>query len=119
MLLEEFYKYNGQDDSVLTEAVYLGTLHSWLIYNDFVIYENIMKYFEEKEEYMICDGIHRALSKIDDVMAERFKDAEKIKETEGEVVYSHEEHQRVSRLVFEDIIKEIYERKAEHAKKDN
>lgn len=119
MLLEEFYKYNGQDDSVLTEAVYLGTLHSWLIYNDFVIYENIIKYFEEKEEYMVCEGIHRALSKIDDVMAERFKDAEKIRETDDEVVYSHEEHQRVSRLVFEDIIKEIYEKQVSKRKENS
>jgi hypothetical protein len=45
-------------------------------------------------------------------MAERFKDAEKLQESEDEVVYSHEEHQKVSRLVFEDIIKEIYEKQA-------
>lgn len=119
MLLEEFYKYNGQDDSFLTEAVYLGTLHSWLIYNDFVIYENIIKYFEEKEEYMVCEGIHRALSKIDDVMAERFKDAEKLQESEDEILYSNEEHKKVSRLVFEDIIKEIYEKQASKYQKNS
>lgn len=117
MLLEEFYKYNVSGDRLIADYVYVHTLSCWIINKDFRVYESLIKHYEEQEQYEICEGIHRALDKVDNVMAEHFEAAEKIRETEDEVVYSHEEHQRVSRLVFEDIIKEIYEKQiGEHQK---
>ena len=43
-------------------------------------------------------------------MDKHFKEAEVLEEDEEQVLYTHDEHQRVSRLIFEDILKEIYER---------
>lgn len=119
MLLEEFYNYDGKKDTLKVEDVYLTTLQHWLIYNDFDIYESLLITFEEKENYIVCEGIHRALERIQDIMDTRFEQADKVKETETEVVYTHEEHQRISRLIFEDILKEIYEKQVSKRQKDS
>jgi len=119
MLLEEFYKYDASDDKLIAEYVYLHTLSCWIINSDFGIYESLIEYYEEQEQYAVCEGIHKALSKVDDIMAERFEQADKIKETESEVVYSMQEHSRVSALIFEDILKEIYEKQIGKHKKNN
>lgn len=52
-------------------------------------------------------------------MAERFEQADKIKETDDEVIYSMQEHSRVSALIFEDILKEIYEKQIDKRKKNS
>jgi hypothetical protein len=52
-------------------------------------------------------------------MNDRFEEAEKLKETEFEVTYTHEEHKRVSRLIFEDILKEVYEKQVSKYKESN
>jgi hypothetical protein len=119
MLLEEFYNYDGNRDKLSAEDVYLTTLQHWLIYNDFDIYESLLITFEQKENYIVCAGIRRALQRIEDTMDRRFEQAEKIRETEEEVVYTHEEHQRISRLIFEDILGEIYEKQISKYQKDN
>lgn len=119
MLLEEFYNYDGNRDKLSAEDVYLTTLQHWLIYNDFDIYESLLITFEQKENYVACEGIHRALRRIEQIMDQRFEEAEKIQETEEEVVYTHEEHKRISRLIFEDILKEIYEKQISKYQKDN
>lgn len=119
MLLEEFYNYDADDKKFIADYTYVHTLSCWLINNDFAIYESLLQFYEEQEQYEVCEGIDRALRRIDDIMQDRFADADKIKETDNEVVYSHEDHMRVSALIFEDILKEIYERKIEYAKKDN
>ena len=119
MFLEEFYNYNAKGDKLIAENMYLHTLTCWLFNNDFQVYENLLDYYEEREEYAVCDGIHRALSKIDDIMHNRFNDADKIEETENEITYTHEEHLRVSSLIFEDILKEIYEKQINKYKENN
>lgn len=119
MFLEEFYNYNAKGDKLIAENMYLHTLTCWLFNNDFQVYENLLDYYEEREEYAVCDGIHRALSKIDDIMHNRFNDADKIAETENEIAYTHEEHMRVSSLIFEDILKEIYEKQISKYKENN
>jgi len=119
MLLEEFYKYDASNDKVIAEYVYVHTLSCWIINSDFNIYESLIEYYEDREQYAVCEGIHKALSKIDDIMASRFEEADKIKETENEVVYSMQEHTRVSALIFEDILKEIYGRQIDRIKGNN
>ena len=119
MLLEEFYKYDATDDTLITEYVYVHTLSCWIINNDFNIYENLLDYYEAEEQYAVCEGIHRALAKIDDIMAARFDEADKISQTENEITYTHQEHLRVSALIFEDIIKEIYEKQIDKRKKNS
>ena len=81
MFLEEFYNYNAKGDKLIADNMYLHTLTCWLFNNDFQVYENLLDYYEEKEEYAVCEGIHRALAKIDDIMHNRFNDADKIAET--------------------------------------
>lgn len=119
MLLEEFYKYDASNDKLIAEYVYVHTLSCWIINSDFNIYESLMEYYEGQEQYAVCEGIHKALSKIDDIMASRFEEADKVKETEDEVIYSMQEHTRVSALIFEDILREIYEKQIDKLKKDN
>lgn len=119
MLLEEFYNYKGKEDGLIVDEAYITTLKFWIMYNDFDIYESLIKTFEDREQYMICEGITRALAKVDDLMNNRFEEAEKLEETEEEAIYTHEEHVRVSRLIFEDILKEIYEKQASKYQKNN
>jgi regulator of sigma D len=119
MLLEEFYSYDASNDKLISEFVYVHTLSCWLSNNDFTIYEELLDYYEGQEQYAVCDGLNRALSKIDDIMAKRLDEADKIKETETEVLYTHQEHMRVSGLIFQDIIKEIYEKQIDKRKEDN
>ena len=51
-------------------------------------------------------------------MHNRFNSANKVSETEESVTYTHEEHLRVSTLIFEDILKEIYEKQINKFKED-
>jgi len=119
MLLEEFYKYDPSDDRAISNYVYLHTLGCWLINNDFTIYEALLDHYEQQENYPVCEGIHRALSFIEEVMNVHFEEAEKMEETEGHFVYTHQEHMRVSALIFQDIIKEIYEKQIGKYKENN
>jgi hypothetical protein len=52
-------------------------------------------------------------------MANRFEQADKIEETEDRAVHSMQEHTRISGLIFEDIIKEIYEKQINKYKENN
>jgi hypothetical protein len=119
MFLEEFYNYNGNRDQVVSDSMYLHTLACWLINNNFEVYESLIEHYEKIEEYAVCDGISKALNKISDIMHDRFEDAEKVSETDEEVVYTHQEHMRVSSLIFEDILKEIYEKQISKYKENN
>lgn len=110
MLLEEFYSQDPKNHVRVAESAYLVTLQYWMVYNQLDIYERMLQYYEEKEEYAFCEGISRAIEKIEDTMDKRFQEAEALEEDEDQILYTHDEHQRVSRLIFEDILKEIYER---------
>lgn len=110
MLLEELYSQDPKNHVKVAEAAYLVTLQYWMVYNQLDIYERMLNYYEEKEEYAICEGITRAIEKIESTMDYHFQQAESLEEDEDQILYTHEEHQRVSRLIFEDILKEIYER---------
>jgi hypothetical protein len=119
MLLEEFYKYDPTNDKLISEYVYVHTLSCWIVNSDFNIYESLIEYYEGQEQFAVCEGIYNALEKIDQIMAERFEQADKIEETEGRVVHSMQEHNRISGLIFEDIIKEIYEKQINKYKENN
>jgi len=110
MLLEELYSQDPKNHIKVAEAAYLVTLQYWMVYNQLDIYERMLEYYEQKEEYAICEGITRAIEKIESTMDYHFQQAESLEEDEDQILYTHEEHQRVSRLIFEDILKEIYER---------
>jgi len=107
MLLEEFYNYESKKDEEKVQFFYTSTLSSWLNYNNVDVYVALIDDFEEKEEYLICEGINRALSVIDDIMDKRFGEAA-IVEEDGLGFFTQEEHDKVSQLVFLDIMKEIY-----------
>ena len=119
MLLEEFYNYDADEKKFIANYTYLHTLSCWIINNDFAIYQSLLDFYEQNEQYEVCEGIDRALRKIDEIMQHRFADAEKLDETDKEVVYSHEEHMRVSSLIFEDILKEIYEKQIDKYKENS
>lgn len=119
MFLEEFYSYNGKGDSMIAESMYFHTLACWLFNNNFEVYESLIKYYEGREEYAVCEGINRALNRIEDIMSDRFSEADKLSETDNEAIYTHQEHMRVSSLIFEDILKEIYEKQIGKHKEDS
>lgn len=116
MLLEELYSQDPKNHVKVAEAAYLVTLQYWMVYNQLDIYARMLNYYEEKEEYAICEGITRAIEKIESTMDYHFQQAESLEEDEDQILYTHEEHQRVSRLIFEDILKEIYERQIKTTK---
>ena len=116
MSLEELYnkEYRNQ-----VSVAYVSTLQFYVNYNDLSIYDDLVKYYEGTEEYAICEGISRAIDFIDDTMDHRFGEAIEEGEEEDGKIYTAEEYKRVSRLVFEDIIKEIYERQIKGIEKAN
>ena len=107
MSLEEFY---NQEYRSQVSAAYVSTLQFYVNYNDLTIYDALVGYYEDTEQYAICEGISRAIDFIDNTMDNRFGEAIEESEEEDGKIYTAEEYKRVSRLVFEDIIKEIYER---------
>jgi len=119
MLLEEFFKQEFDDREDIVEYFYVATLSAWLTYNEFEIFDNVLKFFEEKEEYLICEGIHKAIDKIDEIYNDRFSEATIHSQTEETIEYTYEEHKRVSRLIFEDVLTEIYEKQISKFKKDS
>ena len=119
MLLEEFYSQDPKNHVRVAESAYLVTLQYWMVYNQIDIYERMLQYYEDKEEYAFCEGIARAIEKIEDTMDKRFQEAEALEEDEDQILYAHDEHQRVSRLIFEDILKEIYERQVKTTEETN
>lgn len=116
MSLEELYnkEYRNQ-----VSVAYVSTLQFYVNYNDLTIYDSLVKYYEEIEEYAICEGVSRAVDFIDDTMDKRFGEAIEEGEEEDGKIYTAEEYKRVSRLVFEDIIKEIYERQVKGIEETN
>lgn len=114
MSLEEFY---NQEYRSQVSAAYVSTLQFYVNYNDLTIYDALVKYYEDTEEYAICEGISRAIDFIDDTMDHRFGEAIEESEEEDGKIYTAEEYKRVSILVFEDIIKEIYERQVKGIEK--
>lgn len=119
MLLEEFFNYQGDDDETIAEHFYVATLTSWLINNELEIYDEVLSHFEEREEYVICHGIKKAIDKIESTIDIRFSEAASVSENESERVYEIEEYKRISRDIFKDILLEIYDRQIEYIKKDN
>ena len=116
MSLEEFY---NQEYRSQVSAAYVSTLQFYIYYNDLTIYDALVAYYESTEEYAICEGISRAIDFIDVTMDNRFSEAIEEGEEEDGKIYTAEEYKRVSRLVFEDIIKEIYERQVGNCKENS
>ena len=116
MLLEELYNKEYQSQ---VNAAYVSTLQFYVNYNDLTIYDALVKYYEDTEEYAICEGISKAVDFVDDTMDIRFGEAIEEGEEEDGKIYTAEEYKRVSRLVFEDIIKEIYERQVKGIESTN
>lgn len=119
MLFEELFRDQTQEDKDVIHKFYIATLSAWLMYNDLSIFDNVLKHFEEKEEYLICEAIHRAINKIDEIYNDRFEEASPLEEADDIIQFSYEEHKRVSRLIFEDVIKEIYEKQVAKYKESN
>lgn len=112
MLLEELY---NKEYKRIVESAYITTLQFYLSYNDLNIYDRMLEYYEEQEDYAVCQGIHQAIDFIDDTMDKRFGEAIPEEEEEDGKLYTQEEYKNVSRLIFEDILKEIYERQVKTA----
>lgn len=121
-MLEELYN-DGKESGNIQLHFYTATLSAYLIYNDLEIFDRLLQDFEEKEEYLICSGIKAAIEKIEDVHDSRFQDAAVeigVNEDEdGMLTFSFEKHKEISKLIFEDILKEIYEKQIEQSKGDS
>jgi hypothetical protein len=116
MLLEEFFSQSSTNDQLI-KYVYVSTLSNFIVNPNFQIFDNILEEYEKKENYIVCEGINRALNKIDEIYNDRFSEAiseeddeEEEKEFSIDDYVTHEDKNiRVTTLIFEDIIKEIYE----------
>lgn len=126
MLLEEFFNQDSTGDQLI-KYVYVSTLSNFVINPNFQIFDNILEKYEKEENYLICEGINRALNKIDEIYNDRFSNAIKeLDDEEDQEEFSiddyvdHEDRNiRISRLIFEDIIKEIYEAQIRRYKESN
>jgi len=122
MLLEELYN-DGKESGNIQLHFYTATLSAYLIYNNLEIFDKLLQDFEEKEEYLVCSGIKAAIEKIEDIHDSRFNNAAfevGIQEDEeGLLTFSFDKHKEISKLIFEDILKEIYERQIERSSKDS
>ena len=122
MLLEELYN-DGKESGNIQLHFYTATLSAYLIYNDLDIFDKLLQDFEEKEEYLICSGIKAAIEKIEDIHDSRFNNAALEvgiqEDEEGLLTFSFDKHKEISKLIFEDILKEIYERQIERSSKDS
>lgn len=119
MYIEEFYNYDNSSNEAVVRIIYETTLTSWLIFNEEEVYLSMIETFEEQENYLACEGVKRAIEKINEVMDIRYAEATKIAETEDEALLTADEHRRVSRLIYEDILKEIYENRVRAIKGNN
>ncbi len=105
MLFEELYSYVYEDsDEGKINFFYRATLFAWLVYNDTEVFDIILQTYLDREEYLICEGISRAMTVIEDVTENRFSEATPIREDDEGKIYSHQQHQEVSRLIFADIL---------------
>jgi hypothetical protein len=91
------------------DVAYTTTLMLWLVYNDLTIFDQLLKEFENAEEYLICDGLHRAINFIEVTHEERFAEAA---EVHGDVDFNNPKnrdlHIEISRSIFQDVTREIY-----------
>lgn len=116
MLYEELFKYDGKNEKETGDHFYIATLMYWLLNNELDIFDEVLIYFQDKEQYLVCHGINRAIEKIEETIERRFGEAASEAENEEEKVYSVEEYKRVSKEIFKDILLEIYESQIENAK---
>jgi len=98
----------------MSSQFYISTLQNWLIYNNYSVYEDVLKYFESLELYPVCDGIKKALVFIEFVLDKRFTEAQVTFEEGLDVILGEleenefEKHREISRRVYKDILTEIY-----------
>lgn len=122
MLLEELYN-DGKKSGDIQMHFYTATLSAYLIYNDLEIFDRLLQEFEDREEYIICSGIKAAIEKIEDVHDSRFQNAAveigMEEDDEGMLTFSFEKHKEISKLIFEDILKEIYEKQIEQSTRNS
>lgn len=122
MLLEELYN-DGKKSGDIQMHFYTATLSAYLIYNDLEIFDRLLQEFEDREEYLICSGIKAAIEKIEDVHDSRFQNAAveigMEEDDEGMLTFSFEKHKEISKLIFEDILKEIYEKQIEQSTRNS
>ena len=122
MLLEELYN-DGKKSGDIQMHFYIATLSAYLIYNDLEVFDRLLQEFEDREEYLICSGIKSAIEKIEEVHSERFNEASieiGIEEDEeGLLTFSYEKHKEISKLIFKDILTEIYEKQIGQSTSDS
>ena len=122
MLLEELYN-DGKKSGDIQMHFYTATLSAYLIYNDLEVFDRLLQEFEDREEYLICSGIKAAIEKIEDVHDSRFQNAAveigMEEDDEGMLTFSFEKHKEISKLIFEDILKEIYEKQIEQSTRNS
>ena len=115
----------GIRNKQIASHFYVTTLQNWLIYNNYTVYEDVLEYFESLELYPICDGIKKALVFIEFVLDKRFKEAQVGFEDELNFVLGQleenefEKHREISRLVYKDILTEIYGEQIRNFTKSN
>ena len=109
MFTEEFYNQEIKDKDVI-DFFYVATLQMWLTHNDLNVYDDLLTYFEEQENYLICQGVHKAIAFIEATVEDKFDSATNSSDSEDSDVFSFEEHKRISNEIFKEVVKEVYEK---------
>lgn len=110
MWLRDIYNNAPVDDVV--HYSYVTTLMVWLIANDFDIFDDVLKEFENKEDYQVCHGIHLGMRFIEELMDQKFKEHSEVTEDSSKTTYLFDDankYKEVSKEIFIKVIVEIYE----------
>lgn len=124
-MLEEFCEMKKVTNKQVASHFYISTLQNWLIYNNYTVYEDVLEHFESLELYPVCDGIKKALVFIEFVLDRRFEEAQVGSEEVLSFVLGQleenefEKHREISRLVYKDILTEIYDEQIRNFTKGN
>jgi hypothetical protein len=105
MFTEELY--NGMPEDDVVKTAYLLTLSYWLIIREEIVFDNLLKDYEKKEMFAICQGIMQANTFIDEKTNQRL---EEVMGSDASMYSDPKVHKRVQRLIIKDVIEEIYER---------
>lgn len=119
MLLEEFYRKELKEEEI-AEYFYVDTLRMFLRHNDILTFDKVLEHFENTEQYLVCEGIHRAIKKIEEIHSFRFAQAaadyltKEDEEADPEemilIDIPEERMQSIKELMVQDLLIEIYER---------
>lgn len=125
MLLGEYYKITNTGEERTVDLIYVTTLLAYLNHPNTGVFVGLLERLENEEKYMMCAGVHKAISKIEDFYDNRFVEVASgngmdfTEPEEIEINISQDDYQEVLDKVFEDILIEVYEKQIDGYQKSS